>query len=97
MNISEQVIAPAVAEYNQTFGDSARIQEAKDAILSGQGGTLDSLELVNFVVMVERNIRTVTGKDIRLVTEQALALNPSPFLNLRNLEKLIADKVGVGA
>src|SRR5438128_12208494 len=94
IEISEQILLPAVDEYNQAFGDSSRMRGARDAILSGRGGTLDSLELVNFIVIVERKLRAVAGKEIRLVTEEALAQQPSPFLTLENLEKYIADKLG---
>ena len=97
IEISEQIISPAVEEYNQAFGPSSQIQASKDAVLSGQGGTLDSRELVNFIVIVERRMRTVAGKDIRLVNEEALARKPSPFLTLANLEKYVADKLGVPA
>ena len=95
IKISEQIISPVVAEYNETFGGSAGILESKEAVLSGQGGTLDSMELVNFVVMVEGKIQQVTGKNIGLMTEEALTAKDNPFLTLGNLEKYVAAKLGI--
>jgi hypothetical protein len=94
IKISDQIIAPLVIEYNEAFGGATRILASKDAVLSGQGGTLDSMELINFIVMAESKIREVTGKNIGLMTEEALTLNPSPFLTLGNLENYISAKLG---
>lgn len=83
-------------EYNQSCDPSYRIDESPAARLSGQGGPLDSLELVNFIVVVERNIRLLTGKEVRLVTEEALARGSSPFLSLDALGKFVKEVPGLG-
>jgi hypothetical protein len=94
MNIFESIILPAVEEYNQTFGPSSQVHKSREALLSGQGGPLDSLELVNFVVVVERQIHAATGKEFRLVTEEALSMKDSPFLTLGSLERFIENTIG---
>jgi hypothetical protein len=94
MNIFESIILPAVDEYNQTFGPSSQIEKSREALLSGQGGPLDSLELVNFVVLVERKIHAATGKEVRIVTEESLAMKESPFLSLGGLDRFIEAMIG---
>jgi hypothetical protein len=96
MNVYEQVLLPAAEDYNRTFNQGGQVQKSRDALLSGDGGALDSLELVNFIVVVERKIRETTGKEVRLVTEEALRAKSSPFLTLNGLEQFINERLGSG-
>ena len=95
MNIYEQILLPSVKEYNEICDPSNRIEESPTARLSGQGGPLDSLELVNFIVVVEKKIRVLSGKEARLVTEEALGRSSSPFLSLDALEKFVKEIPGL--
>ena len=91
MDIYQEILFPAAEEYNRTFSQGGQVQKSKDAPLSGQGGGLDSLELVNFIMVVEKKVQEATGKEMRLVTEEALSLDSSPFRNLASLEKFLSE------
>ena len=91
MNIYEEVLLPAVNEYNQTFDQGGQIQTSKELPLSGQGGALDSLELINFIIIVERRVNAASGRGLQLVTGEALSRGESPFSTLESLEKFIRE------
>ena len=95
MNVYEQIVLPAAEEYNKVFNQGGQVQLSKDALLSGNNGSLDSLELVNFIVVVERKIKEVSGKELRLVTEDTLRSTSSPFLTLAGLAKFIQERLGI--
>lgn len=57
--------------------------------LFGKDGALDSMGLLNLVVLLEERIREGTGKDIRLVSDAALSQTHSPFATVESLANYI--------
>jgi acyl carrier protein len=97
MNVYDQIVLPAAEEYNKVFYQGGQVQLSTDAFLSGNSGSLDSLELVNFIVIVEKKIKEVSGRELRLVTEDTLRSTASPFLTLGSLATFIQERLGNAA
>lgn len=64
-----------------------------DAPLFGQDGLLDSLGLVNLVVLTERKVEDAYGVEISLADEAALAMDENPFRTPRAFAALTARLV----
>jgi hypothetical protein len=94
MNIYEQILFPVVEEYNQTFDQSGQLLMSETALLSGPGGALDSLELINFIIILQRRVQAVSGQEHQLVTDEALSMKSSPFLTLKSLAEFLQVVLG---
>lgn len=80
-----QALQNAVAEMNLTLPAEQQISSDPDSVLYGEGGFLDSLGLVNFVMSAEQHIGDETGLDIVLASEAAMSRRRSPYRSLRSL------------
>lgn len=79
--ILNKIIYPAMSEVPGT----EQLPKAKETPLFGSCGSLDSLALVNLILLVEEGIERETGKAVRLVTEKAMSQKQSPFLSVGSL------------
>jgi acyl carrier protein len=61
----------------------------EDTILYGSGGVFDSLDLVEFIIELERQIEEETGEHIRITTDQAFSFKRNPFLNIQTVVDFI--------
>jgi len=96
MNMYEEKIAPIVF---------ASVEELKDLLLNGETsfslntklfgdeGGLDSLGLVNLVVLVEQKVRDEMGVKISLADERALSQKDSPFISIHSLVQYVSTLV----
>ena len=92
-NILDTLIYPAVEEIRPTVKDQVQFTKSPDTVLYGSEGSLDSLGLVNFIVVVEELLSSSTGKDIRLVSEKAMSRKYSPFRTLSTLAEYIEELI----
>jgi hypothetical protein len=88
-NILEDIIYQAVDKIQPTLPSEMRIHKDPDSLLFGVGAPLDSIGLVNFVLVVEELIQTKTGKAVRLVNESSMSATRSPFRTLKSLSEYI--------
>jgi len=79
-------IQSATDDLNRTKLPESRIELHDNSILIGDGGSLDSLGLVTFLVSMEEHLFKTTGTQVALLTESNLSLQ-SP---LRSVSLLIA-------
>jgi acyl carrier protein len=90
----------AVEELNQERSAEEKIPLSPDTTLFGKMGHLDSLGLVNLVLMAERNIQEDFGCAITLADERALSEEKSPFLTINSMasyvNKLLAERGKAG-
>ena len=90
----------AVEELNQERPAEEKIPLSPDTTLFGKKGHLDSLGLVNLVLMAERNIQEDFGCAITLADERALSEEKSPFLTINSMasyvNKLLAERGKAG-
>lgn len=85
-------IQAAVAEINLTQSPEAQISDAADAVLYGEGSTLDSLGLVNVVMAAEQHIGDAAdGLDIMLASEAAMSRKRSPYRSLHALAEYAVE------
>ncbi|WP_437630547.1 hypothetical protein [Sorangium sp. So ce854] len=64
-----------------------------DLALYGSGGVFDSMQLVNFLVLVEQKIDDEMSQAISLTSEKAVSMRVSPFASVRRLIDFIADEL----
>ena len=79
------IVFAAVQELNQQLPKAKRLEAAVGTPLSGAGGKLDSLGLLNLVVLVEQKVEQESGVTLMLADDAAMAAEPNPFQTLGTL------------
>jgi D-alanine--poly(phosphoribitol) ligase subunit 2 len=67
----------------------AAVEKNVDTPLVGKGSTLDSLGIVNLIVIIEENINSSFELSITIADEKAMSQKRSPFLNVGTLADYI--------
>jgi acyl carrier protein len=78
------LIIDSIKEFNITADE--KIESEK---IYGDGSSLDSMGLVNLIVLLENNIEDVFGKAISLTSEKALSQKRSPFKTIETLSNFV--------
>lgn len=81
----EDLLFAAVAEVNRQLPHEQRLEPSLETPLTGAGGRLDSLGVLNLLVLAERRIQNLYGVDVMLADDEALGREPSPFNTLGSL------------
>jgi acyl carrier protein len=92
VNVTAQVLA-AIEQLNRQLPPEQRIPAEADTSLFGKGGRLDSLGLVNLLLLVEEQIVDSLGVSITIADERALSLKHSPFRDVHSLADYVAQLV----
>jgi len=88
-----QLIVDAIHELNSTGIISLRVPSvdvSEDSNLIGQDGLLDSLGLVNLILLVEERVANEFGVSITLADEKAMSQRNSPFRSVQSLAEYIS-------
>lgn len=96
MTVSERVVDAvngAVDDLNEILGPEERLGKSPDVALIGKDARLDSLGLVNLIVLVEEKIQQEFGVGITLVDERAMSQSKSPFRTLGSLAKFVEEQL----
>jgi len=80
-----QVIFRVIDEINRELAENQRIGKSMATALLGKSAVLDSLGLVNLIVMVEEEIEEQFGVNITLADERAISQERSPFRTIGTL------------
>jgi D-alanine--poly(phosphoribitol) ligase subunit 2 len=80
-----QVLHAAIDELNEQLPEDGRLDASDDTVLFGESGELDSLGLVNLIVMVEQRVAETLGAPITLADERAMSERNSPFRTIGTL------------
>jgi len=92
MEVMQDIVFPAIDERNRVFAQEGEpIKKAPDALIFGKGGPLDSLGLVNFILIVEEKIAEKTGVPVVLADARAVSLAHSPFRDVSLLTSYIEE------
>lgn len=86
-----EAIGAAVEEINLSRPAEDQLSSDPDAVLYGDGATLDSVGLVNVVMTAEAHIGDNTGLDIMLASEAAMSRKRSPYRSLRALAEYAVE------
>ena len=85
-----KAIFRAVHDFNQNLSAEERLEESIDTALFGESGKLDSLGLVNLIVLIEQEIEDEYGVSITIADERAISRKKSPFKTIRRLADYIS-------
>lgn len=87
-------IYDAIEELNPQLGEIA-LDRSEETVLFGEGAALDSLNLVNLVMMVEQNIMMETGEEVLLASESAMSRKRSPYRSVKSLADYATEVSGL--
>jgi acyl carrier protein len=84
------IVYEAVDEYNQELPADEQLDKSLDCLLYGKSGKLDSLGLVNLIVLIERKVEEEYGVPIMIADERAMSQERSPFRTIGRLVEYIS-------
>jgi len=84
-----KVVLESVAELNLQLDASQQLELTPDTQLFGRGSRLDSLGLVNLIVLVEEKAADTFGKPVTIADERAMSQKSSPFRTVRTLSEYL--------
>lgn len=88
------VVYGAITELNEGFDDpAAQLPLAPDTALFGKSGRLDSLQLVNLIILTEQRVEDTFGRSIPLADERAMSLESSPFATVGTFADYVAARL----
>lgn len=90
MDVLTEILYPAVDEAKESIESAAGLSHTPDSPLFGNGG-LDSMGLVQFIVMVEERIEDTTEVELTLASDKAMSRKSSPFKTLATLAEYISE------
>src|ERR1039457_2264349 len=70
---------------NGALPPSEGLKKESGSVLFGLDGGLDSINLVNFIVIVEERFQKVTGRSLSLMSPEVMVMEESPFRTLGSL------------
>jgi len=84
-----KVVLESVAELNLQLDASQQLELTPNTQLFGRGSRLDSLGLVNLIVLVEEKAADTFGKSVTIADERAMSQKSSPFRTVRTLSEYL--------
>ncbi len=90
MDTLSEILFPAVDDAKRTIKAAAAMERTGDTILYGDGG-LDSMGLVQFIVLAEEQVEDRTGVELTLASDKAMSRKSSPFRTLATLAEYIDE------
>ena len=84
-----KIIFEAIDELNLDLEDNEKIQKSEETHLFGSGDSLDSLQLVSLLTIVEQKLEEETGDYVSIADENAMSLDESPFKTVGTLKNYI--------
>jgi len=85
------VVYKTIEELNESLPDEKKLVKEENTALFGKSSKLDSLELVNLIVLLEQNVEDEFGKSVTLADEKALSREESPFKSVKMLAEYISQ------
>ncbi len=84
-----RMIYHAIDEINSQLSDNQQLKKSEGTVLYGNEGNLDSLGLVNLLVIIEQNIEDEYDVSITIADEKAMSHKHSPFKTINSLADYI--------
>jgi hypothetical protein len=88
-------IEDALEEINTRRVEKIPANVLNNIYLYGQHGVFDSMQLINFLMIVEENIADRIGAAISIVSEKAVSRRVSPFRSVSTLMDYLLEEIGV--
>lgn len=86
-----EAIYKAIDEVNQQLPQDRRLPQSPDTVLAGPAASLDSLGLVNLIVVTEEMIEEEFDQLINIADQKAMSQENSPFRTVGTLTEYIAS------
>ena len=88
-----ELVYSVVDEINEDLSDRQKLAKSLDCVLFGEGGSLDSLGLVNLIVSTEQRLSDTFGVSITLADERAISQTNSPFTSIGSFVEYIEKRL----
>lgn len=86
-----KLVFDVIDEINKDLPENRRLEKSLGCVIYGSQDSLDSLELVDFVVLVEQKIEDQLGNTISLTDDKAMSQKISPFRTIDTLVDYITN------
>lgn len=84
-----KLIYASIDEMNLDLDETEKIAKTEETQIFGTGNSLDSLQLVNLITILEQKVEEETGHFISLADERAMSMEESPFKTVGSLKKYL--------
>ena len=88
-----ECIHAAIDDANQNRDGKEPLEKAPETPIHGPSSGLDSLGLVNFIVVLEENLEHAFDTVLVLSDDRAISATPSPFLTVGTLADYIEARL----
>ncbi|MDD5774437.1 MAG: acyl carrier protein [Candidatus Omnitrophica bacterium] len=89
-----QAVYQAIDEVNPLLSGKMKLDKTLDTVIFGDGGKLDSMGLVNFIVAVEDRIRSNFGYEVALSDANVISQKDGPLHTVGSLCDYISSVRG---
>jgi len=89
----EKMVLSAARELNLQQPEDRQLELEPETQLFGRGSKLDSLGLVNLIVMVEEKALDEFDAIITIADERAMSQKNSPFRTIRSLSEYVLELI----
>jgi acyl carrier protein len=86
-----QVLYESITELNVQLPEQQRMEKSSEVVLLGAGGKLDSLSLVNFIVITEQKLEDFFGFRVDLTQDDPFSPTTGHFASVHSLATYIAE------
>lgn len=92
--IPSKIISAALFRAQNELPDfGLTVEDASTPIFGTPDAVIDSLNLVSFIFILEDEFKKITGKDLKITTENIINSDAPPFQNLKTLEVFLEEKI----
>lgn len=88
-----ELIYKIIEDHNKLNPDTLKLKKSPYTLLLGEGGNLDSLGFITFLVEIENSIKTNIDKNIRVIDEMLFLDVNGPYKNIDTLIEYIISKI----
>ena len=88
-----QALCSVIEELNEERDADEQLSTDPDAILYGEGGSLDSIDLVRLIVLYEQKLDEIGGCYVSITDDRAMSEEHSHFQTARRLAVYAARMV----
>lgn len=88
-----KIIYEVIDKVNEEF-DGVELKKDLDTIIMGDESDLDSMDLIEFITLIEDKIEIYTGTYISISNENVMSSKNSPFRTVSSLKEYIDSLTG---
>src|SRR5687768_9313791 len=91
------ILFRVIDEVNQSLPEHEQLAKTADTVLIGDESKLDSLGLVNLIMLAEERIHAETGVPVSLASDDALFRKDGPFKTIGSLAIYIESRISAAS